>query len=151
MKMQSFLSELKERLSELMKDAGCRPQMTIRRAGREEYLLAAPVFLRESRQTAEALIQQVQQDGWEVAEENGWLLLSKELTPPQSRMIHPAGECACVCSLLKRHPSNEKNRVMTYGLLKAADENAMTLEIYCEKLHRDLAAMLREEKALLSE
>lgn len=147
-KMQSFLSELKERLSELMKDAGCRPQMTIRRAGREEYLLAAPVFLRESRQTAEALIQRVQQDGWEVAEENGWLLLSKELTPPQSRMIHPAGECACVCSLLKRHPSNEKNRVMTYGLLKAADENAMTLEIYCEKLHRDLAAMLREEKAL---
>ena len=61
--MQSFLSELKERLSELMKDAGCRPQMTIRRAGREEYLLAAPVFLRESRQTAEALIQRVQQDG----------------------------------------------------------------------------------------
>ena len=146
--MKSFLSEQRETLSQLMKEAGCRGHISLRRAGREEYLLASPVPLKESRPTTDRFIRLAQRENWETAEENGWILLAKELASPETRMIHPEGECAAVCSLLMRHPSGEKSRVMVYSLLKAADESAIMLELHCSSLHQNLSGLLREGRAL---
>ena len=145
--MKSLLSEEKKHLSELMMRAGCGIS-PVRRTDDPMFLLASPLPLRESPERYAAFCTLAEKEGWKMEERNGWVLLNKDYTMPAVREIHPTGECASLCSLLIRHPSNQKSPALVNEILKAADENEQALEKTCESLHRLLADSLRKNEPI---
>ena len=144
--MSSFLSEERTKIALLMEKIGCAAP--IRRASHPMYLLATPLLQRENEAKARLFMKAAEAEGWTCAQENGWILLYRAPEEPEIREIHPSGECACLCSLLRRHASRDKAPEIVNMILKAADENAAALERTCEQLHGRFAALLREGRPI---
>ncbi|MBR6029982.1 MAG: hypothetical protein IKP40_12930 [Clostridia bacterium] len=141
-----MLSALRREALTLLRDCGASRPPALRRARPDTHLLATDLPRCAPPEAAARAREKLEGAGWTVDEKDGWLLLDHPLNPPSFFSTQPTGEAACCLSLLARHPGEAVDPVWARRLAKAGE--AGEVEKLCEKLHRELAALLRRRQPL---
>lgn len=99
-----------------------------------------------------AFIAAMEEEGWRVWQEPGWLLLDHDVPAPDWAWPDAySGERGCCLWLLKQHPGDAAPQAYIRALVKAQEEGTGRVERLCTHWHGEFAALLRERKALPGE
>jgi len=91
----------------------------------------------------------MQDRGWRMTLQAGWLLMDAPIPPMEAQPVPPAdGEAACCLWLLAHHPSEDIDTLLLRELVKAQDAGKQPLDRLCAVWHRHFAALLRNKRPL---
>ena len=146
------INALRKELKCLLEPENGRRKPAIRRSLLEDWIYAAdlPEFIPGGE--LETVCRKLQEAGWEILLEDGWLQLRKPADePPEDWFEGPFGpEAACCGSLLSRHPEQhrEKDWKIICSLIHAGEEGPEAYEAACRQLHHRWAERLRKKQKL---
>ena len=124
----------------------------IRRSSRTEWIYVTDILMLLPGEEHRQLLKELSGNGWEYADERGWIQLRKAAEePPENWFGGPFGPEAARClSLLERHPGEAKEERTTAqaALIKAGEEGEKAYDLICANLHREWAGRLRMHQSL---
>lgn len=144
-----MLTALREAVSRAMEGLPVSRRPALRRSDDRDALLATDLPLTTDAASLACFTTRLEKLGWRIRPWQGWLLLDREVPPPEYRV--PAaleGETGCCISLLLRHPGGEADAALVRDVVKAAECGRPALTRLCARLHAEWAEALREHRNL---
>ena len=148
------MNPYREELRNLLLTLETERPAALRRSRSEDWLYATDLPGAASEGILEAFISRVEQAGWKVKREDGWIQLDRKVSLFMPGMIPEewtAGPAAACCrSLLERHRDHltSSDGSAERMLLKAGEESPEFYEEACRKLHARWAELLRSHQGI---
>ncbi len=141
-----MLRSLRAQAQEALASVPALRKPALRRSDRADALLATDLPLAAEDAAVEAFRRCMEERGWQVWTEKGWLLMDAPVPAPEALPVSASGELGCCISLLQRHGGGDAPREAIRAIVKAAE--AGQIERLCAQLHREWAAALRLHQPL---
>lgn len=144
-----MLRALRAQVNALLTQVSTSRKPALRRTDHPDALLMTDLPRIAEDAAVEAFITRLEEDGWRVLREPGWLLLDHPVPVPAAE--NPAqypGEWGCCLRILRAKPGMAPAQGYIRALVKAQEEGQARVERLCKQWHGEFAACLREHKAL---